>query len=103
MYSLELGTIEQTIAKQAMRAGEELPDRIAQAPKLRDGLDLYYSAFLDLDGERSHSLNLTPIPWSSMKTYAEFYEFDEEQAENLFFHIRRMDNAHLKRLDSKNG
>lgn len=102
MYVLELAPIEQNIAKQAMRAGEDMPERIANAPELKSGLQLYLQAFFDLDAERTHALSLTPIPWTSIKAYAEFYAFDIEQTEDLLFLIRRMDNAHLKRLAEKN-
>lgn len=103
MYVLDLGHIEKNIAQQAVRAGEPIPDRIANAPELEKGLNLYLQAFFDLDGERSHAFSPTPIPWSSIKQYCEYYEFDNEQSEDLFFHIRRMDNAHLKRLNAKNN
>ncbi|QDP56587.1 MAG: hypothetical protein GOVbin2380_22 [Prokaryotic dsDNA virus sp.] len=103
MHVLELGAIEQNIAKQAMRAGEQMPERIANAPELKPGLQLYLQAFFDLDAERTHALSLTPIPWTSIKAYAEFYALDLEQTEDLLFLIRRMDNAHLQRLAKKNG
>jgi hypothetical protein len=44
-HLLELGPHEQAIAKQAMRAGQPLPDRIANAPELEVGLQLYLQAF----------------------------------------------------------
>ncbi len=103
-----MGKIEQNIAKQAIRSGQPLPDRIANAPELRLGLQLYLDAFFDLDSDRSHGFGPSPIPWSSIKNYCEFYEFDFEQTEEAFFFIRRIDNAHLQRLDKnskkdKNG
>lgn len=80
-----------------------MPDRIANAPELMQGLEVYLHAFFDLDAERTHALSLTPIPWTSIKDYAIAYEFDEEQTEDLIYLIRKMDTAHLKRLSSKNG
>lgn len=97
-----MGAVERNIAKQAMRAGDKMPDRIANAPELKTGLNLFLQAFFDLDAERTHALSLTPIPWTAIKAYAEFYAFDLEQTEDLFFLIRRMDDAHLKRLGEKN-
>lgn len=96
-----MGGIEQNIIKQAMRFGGKLPDRIANAPRLTAGLDLFLQAFFDLDSERASGMDRTPIPWVSIKQYAEFYKFSEEQTEDLFFLVRRMDNAHLKRLREK--
>lgn len=100
-YLLELGPIEQNIAKQAMRSGQPIPDRIANAPELEVGLQLYIQAFFDLDSERSHGMAPTPIPWTSIAQYARAFEFDEEQTEDLFFHVRRLDAEHLKRISAK--
>ncbi len=96
-----MGPIEQNIAKQAMRSGAPLPERIANAPELKPGLNLFLQAFFDLDAERTHALTLTPIPWTSIKAYAEAYDFDDEQTEDLLYHVRRMDDEHLKRLAKK--
>ena len=84
-----------------MRAGQPLPERIANAPELEVGLQLYLQAFFDLDSERSHGNGLAPIPWTSIAAYARAFEFDEEQTEDLFFHVRRMDAEHLKRISAK--
>ena len=101
-YSLDVEPIEQNIARQAKRSGEKLPDRIANKPDLKPGLQLYLQAFFDLDAERTHALSLTPIPWTAIKAYVEFYAFDLEQAEDAFILIRKVDNAHLQRLAKKN-
>lgn len=99
-----MGPIEQSITKQAKRSGRPIPDRIKNAPKLsRPGLQLYLDAFFELDSERSHSLSLTPIPGSCIRSYADYYEFDHEQAEDLLFLIREMDAENLQRLKSKNN
>jgi len=84
-----------------MRAGQPLPDRIANAPELEPGLQLFLQAFFDLDSERSHGNGLTAIPWTSIATYARAFEFDEEQTEDLYFFVRRLDSEHLKRLEAK--
>ncbi len=84
-----------------MRAGLPLPERIANAPELQEGLQLYLQAFFDLDSERSHALAPTAIPFTSVAAYARAFKFDEEQTEDLVFFIRRMDTEHLKRLAKK--
>ena len=81
--------------------GEPLPDRIANAPELKPGLELYLSAFFDLNTERSHAMGITLIPWSSIANYARFYDFDEEMTERLFYLIQAMDAAHTARLQKK--
>jgi len=100
-HLLELGPHEQSIAKQAMRAGQPLPDRIANAPELQLGLQLYLQAFFDLDSERSHGQGLTSIPWTSIASYAIAFEFDNDQTEDLYFFVRRLDSEHLKKLAAK--
>lgn len=84
-----------------MRSGEEMPERIANAPELQSGLQLYLQAFFDLDAERTHALALTPIPWTSINAYSIAYGLEEEQTEDLLYLIRKMDNAHLARLSKK--
>lgn len=98
---LDLSPHESSIAKQAMRAGQPLPDRIANAPELENGLQLYLQAFFDLDSERSHVQGPTAIPWTAIADYAKCFEFDEEQTEDLFYFIRRLDGENLKRVANK--
>lgn len=78
-----------------------MPERIANAPELYLGLQLYLQAFFDLDSERSHSMGVTMIPWSAIKDYSTAYDFDEEQSESLLYLIRQIDIAHTKRIASK--
>lgn len=100
-YLLDLGPIEQNLARQAYRNGQPLPDRIANAPELFTGLELYLEAFFELDTERSHGMGITMIPWSSIKFYCQAYKLSSEQAEDLVYFIRSMDIAHTKRLSDK--
>lgn len=100
---MDMGSVERNIAKQAIRFGNPIPKRIAESPELKNGLGLYLTSFFELDTERSHGFSLTRIPWSSIATYAAYYDFDEEQTENLFYYIRQMDNENLKRLEKKGG
>ena len=84
-----------------MREGKSLPDRIAKAPELLTGLYLYMEAFFDLDAERSHDFGFKRIPFSSVIDYANAFEFNEEQKEDLLFFIKKMDAAHIERLEKK--
>jgi hypothetical protein len=83
--------------------GLPLPDFIANAPELQAGLEIYLKAFYDLDSERSYISGVAAIPWSKIKDYAEFYQFSEEQTEDLFYLIRAMDNAHMNRVRAENA
>lgn len=96
-----MGSKEQSLAKQAMRAGQPLPDRIANAPQLIPGLHLYLNAFFDLDSERSHSFGYSRIPLSAIREYAIAYEFEDYQQEDLIFFIKRMDSANADHIASK--
>lgn len=98
LYALELGSTEQSIAKQSIRSGQPVPDRILNAPILRFGLEFYLQAFFDLDSERSQGMGLGRIPWLAIKAYAAHYDLDDEQSDALIYFIRAMDIAHLKRL-----
>lgn len=95
-----MGRHEQAIVKQAMRFGQPIPDRIAEAPELRIGLQVYFQGFFDLDSERER---LSPIPWTAMKAYCQFNEFDDEETDDFIYLIRKMDSANLERLAKKNG
>jgi len=96
-----MGKVEQAIIVQAMRFGNPIPDRIVNAPELQIGLQLYLDAFLHLDSERQSGFGPAPIPWSAIKEYAEYLKLDGEQTSDLFFFVRKMDSAHLERLQAK--
>lgn len=96
-----MGPIEQTIIKQALRAGQPIPERIANAPELKPGMNLYLEAFLDLDSERGHAFGPERIPLGKIFEYAIAYEFDEEQTEDLVYLVREMDKAHVSNLNRK--
>lgn len=98
---MDLGAIEQSIAKQAIRAGQPIPERIAQAPKLRFGLLFYLQAFFDLDAERSQGMGIGRIPWSAILSYANYYCLNDESTDDLVYLLRSMDVAHLNRLEAK--
>ncbi|MES2180723.1 MAG: hypothetical protein V4493_01315 [Pseudomonadota bacterium] len=81
--------------------GQPLPDRIANAPELYEGLGLYLQAFNDLDSERSHAMGVSRIPWSKIHHYAKANEFSEEQKDDLLYLIQAMDRNHCEKLNEK--
>lgn len=101
LYTLEMGAFEQALIQQAKAAGQPIPDRVANAPRLMPGLELYLNAFFDLDSERTHGFSLSPIPWSAIFRYGKAYGFDKEQQEELIYFVRKLDQAHLNRLSKK--
>ena len=78
-----------------MRERLPLPERIANAPQLQLGLELYYDAFWELGSCRVSGWSAGPIPWVAINDYAEAFEFDEEQREALTYYTRRLDQAYL--------
>lgn len=97
-----MGGIEKSIALQAIRSGNPIPDRIANAPELEQGLDLYLFAFFDLDTTRPVSgMGMAPISWLAIKQYADLLNLDAEQSDTLFYVVREMDGAYLSKNKPK--
>lgn len=92
---------ERSLVQQHLQAGLPLPDEIVNAPRLFEGLEIYFQAFFDLDTERHHGNGLMPIPWSAILRYARYNEFDERQTSDLMFYIARMDSWNLNHLAEK--
>lgn len=79
-----------------------LPQSIQNAPELFIGLEIYYSAFLDLTSCRTGGYGTEgPIPWLAARQWAQVNELSEEQTEDLLFHIPRMDESYLKHKAKK--
>lgn len=93
---MELGPVEKKIVDQCVRYKKPLPARIANAPFLRMGLDLYYLAFLDLTSCRTQGYAEGPISWLSIAHYAQLNGYNDDQIEDLFVHIGEMDTVYLK-------
>lgn len=80
----------------AVRMGKPLPAVIANAPELQEGLRFWYNAFLDLSADRPVGMGEGPIPWTSIERYAERWDLDEDESDDLHHHIRSMDKTYLK-------
>lgn len=78
-----------------------IPERIKNAPALLLGLELYLAAWLDLSSEREIGWGEGPIPWSEVENYADRLELDEDEREELHFHIRQLDATYFKHLEHK--
>ena len=94
---LEQGPTEKVILEQCYRNKMPLPESIKNAPELLPGLELFYGAFFDLTSCRTglHSTE-GPIKWTAMDRWAERYQLDDEQWEDLVYHLGQMDEAYLK-------
>jgi len=67
------------------------------------GLELYQTAFADLNGCRPSGWAMTPIPWTAIKDYADAFELELEQREDLFYYIRQLDSAYIEFVNKKNA
>lgn len=102
LYTLEQGRDEKDIIKQCVARKLPLPNKIANAPQLLQGLELFYIAFMDLNSCRSMGFGEGPIPWTAIRQMAdEELGLVEEQRSDLFFHIAKMDSAYLKFRESQ--
>ena len=79
-----------------------LPDRIQNAPDLFLGLELFFNAFVELNTCRSTGWSAGPIPSWCIDEFADRSELNEEETEDLHYHIRMMDAAFLKYTARKN-
>lgn len=71
------------------------PDAIANAPELMTGLNLFYTAFMDLTSCRALGYAQGPIPWLAIHHYCEAHEIEDEQREDMFYHVSRLDKTYL--------
>ncbi len=99
--------MEEGIIKRALSMNKPLPPKVANAPVLQTGLDLYYTAFLDLCSCRSSGFGMGQIPWTAINDYAVAWEFSIEQTEDLLHHAKALDQAYMehyrKKHDSDKG
>lgn len=71
-----------------------MPARIANKPELFYGNALFLNAWFDLDTERDRT-KYQRITRSMCFEYADDYDLDEEQKEDLWYHIGTMDREFL--------
>ena len=93
---LEQGPIEQRIIKQCLRSRRPFPEKIANAPSLMMGWELYWNAFWDLSTCRQSGFGAGPIPWLAIRDYAVTFGFDEDQEDDLYHFMRVLDNTFLE-------
>lgn len=96
-----MGEHEHQIAKMAARANRPLPEKIANAPSLNIGNELYMVSFMDLSTCRQSPYGAMPISYFDMVNYAMINDFDSEQLELLLRVIPDMDAKYLKIMDKK--
>lgn len=84
-----------------MREHLPLPPKIQNAPELLLGQVFYFGAFLELNTDRYVGMELGPIPWSSIMEYADRLGLDDEEREDLFHHVRALDDVLMEHRRKK--
>lgn len=97
-----MGQVEQRMIQECYRRKKALPERIQDAPDLLLGLELYFNAFIELNTCRSTGWSAGPIPSWSVGEYADRLDLNEDETEDLHYHMRMMDQAFLKHMARKN-
>jgi len=96
-YDLEHSKSEKTIVQQSRLNNLPIPEKFKNKPHLRPDLRFYWLAFLDLSSERTMGMSEGPIPWSRAVAYATWYGLSDEEVEDFWFLVGRMDEAYLRK------
>lgn len=90
------------IVQDCRRRKRPLPDKVANAPQLLTGLDIYWDAYVALSTCRPPAFaGVMPIPWASVDAYARAQDFDEEQHYRLWYCVSMMDKEFTRYVKSK--
>jgi hypothetical protein len=91
-----MGVMEKAVFQRHEATKERLPDRIANAPEVQLGLDLFWNGFANLTSCRGSAYNSEgPIPWVAMRDYCEDYDIRGEQRMDFYHLIAEMDKVFL--------
>ena len=101
LYTIVQGPVEKRIMQQCLRERVPFPKAIENAPDLWFGSELFFGAFLDLDGDRPSGWDVRPIPRSVIMDYCRESEITGEQADDVFTIVRKMDKAYIKHCQKK--
>jgi hypothetical protein len=80
--------VERKLREESRRFREPLPQRVLNKPNLFFGNALFLNAWFDLDLERERP---QPITRSMCFAYADDYGLGDEQRDDLWFFVKRMD------------
>lgn len=75
-----------------MRERQPLPERIRNAPDLYLGSELFYNAFVDLNGDRT-GMGDGPISWTTIEEYGRANDLDEDTRDDLHYFVEALDSA----------
>ncbi|AJD82850.1 tail chaperonin [Achromobacter phage 83-24] len=84
-----------------MQQGRPLPARIANAPELKPGLELYWLAFQRLSSGRPVGMAPGAISWMQIEEYCDRVHVYGEERDIMHHHIQKMDAEYLKAIKAK--
>lgn len=87
--------MEQSIIAQCIKRRQPLPEKIANAPTIRQGLEVYYVAFWELSTCRPIGMGVGQIPWTAIDQYAARQGWEGERYEDLVDFTRAMDRTFM--------
>ena len=93
---MQQGKSEAKIVALAQKTGGKLPEKIANKPTLRTGLDIYWRAFWECSTDRAIGMAEGPIPWTAINQWALRYGFFGEDFERLVYLLKAMDSVYLE-------
>jgi len=92
------GSNASTLQRQLKRLGLD-DNRAMTSPELNDGLVFYVEIFFKLTTDRLHEMG--PIPTMTILNFANYYDFNQEEENDLLFFIRAMDNTFLEHVSEE--
>ena len=100
MYLDTLGKDEAGLIENALRAGQELPEKIKNAPDLWMGNHFYYAAYMQLSSDRA-GMELGPIRFSAIERFADLHSLSYEERVDLHDILASVDNQYLAHINAK--
>jgi hypothetical protein len=64
-------------------------------------MELFFTAYQELETERPIGFGVGPIPFTAILKYVEFYELPKEQADDLLYYIRELDTHFIRQQADK--
>lgn len=96
MYGLTFGPHQDQIAAAAEEMGQPIPETVSDRPEIRPDLEIYWEAYMDLNGTRASGFGLGPIPWTALDRFAARHGLDDpEEFQNLKEIVWLVDKEYL--------
>jgi len=98
-YLLRYGEVAGKVSRVAKSRGVARKSILPPEPELAPGLDFYLAAWISLDSCRPVGFgSVGRIPWTALAQFAEHYDLEEDDLEDLEVYIGAMDQVYFKYL-----